>query len=115
LQGETSIQNQIRIAIPREFKGSVVMFRNQVGRHETANGWISYGLGPGSSDLVGWATIDGIARFVAIEVKPPGGRLRKDQAHFLATVAAAGGIAGVARSVDEALAILHSAIPTDAS
>jgi hypothetical protein len=108
MQAETRLQSEIRIAVSKAFGAQVTLFRNQTGAHQTADGaWIRYGVGgPGGADLLGWATVDGVARFVAIEVKSPGGRLRKDQRHFLDTVTAAGGLAGVAHSVDEALAIL---------
>jgi hypothetical protein len=117
MQQETALQNAIRLAISRTFGAQVTLFRNQVGAHQTADGaWIRYGVGgPGGSDLLGWATIDGVARFLAIEIKVPGQKPRKDQAHFLATVQAAGGIAGCVCSVDEALAILHGFISPHAS
>ena len=117
MQAETALQNAIRLAISRTFGARVVLFRNQVGKYEGPNGqWITYGVGgPGASDLLGWATVDGVARFVAIEVKVPGQKPRKDQTHFLQAVQAAGGIAACVTSVDEALAILHSALCTHAS
>ena len=113
MQAETALQNEIRLAISKAFSSQVVLFRNQTGRYQTdAGAWVTYGVGgPGASDLLGWATVDGIARFVAIEIKVPGQKPRKDQAHFLQVVQAAGGIAGCATSVDEALAILHGFIP----
>ncbi len=114
MQAETALTAAIRLAISRSFGAQVVLFRNQVGKYQTADGnWIAYGVGGGgAADLIGWATVDGIARFVAIEVKVPGQKPRADQAHFLATVTAAGGIAGCACSVDEALAILHGSMPS---
>lgn len=48
-------------------------------------------------------------RFVAIEVKAPRGRLSELQAARIEAIRAAGGVAGVARSVDEALALLEEA------
>jgi hypothetical protein len=116
MQAETALQNAIRLAISRTFGAQVVLFRNQVGKYQTADGnWIAYGVGGGgAADLIGWATVDGRAVFVAIEIKVPGQRPRKDQAHFLATVQAAGGIAGCACSVEEALAILYGSLPSPA-
>ena len=58
---------------------------------------------PGVSDLIGWT--EG-GRFVAIEVKAPRGRLTDEQAAFLELVQRSGGLAGVARSVEEAREIL---------
>jgi len=76
-----------------------------------------FGLCEGSSDLIGWRSItitedmvgQRIAQFVAIEVKNEAGKLRKTQAAFLNTVAEAGGRAGVARSVTDAVHILAGA------
>jgi hypothetical protein len=47
-----------------------------------------------------------VAVFTSIEVKTATGRLRPEQQQWLDAVQAAGGIAGVARSVDEALDLL---------
>ena len=59
---------------------------------------------PGVSDLIGWT--EG-GRFAAIEVKGPRGRVTDEQAAFLELVRRSGGLAGVARSVEEATAILE--------
>jgi hypothetical protein len=64
------------------------------------------GLCEGSSDLIGWTQRDGQALFTAIEVKAEHGRLTPEQAAFLRAVEQAGGVAGVARSVDEARVLL---------
>jgi len=89
----------------RKGDGSVVLVKPQR---------VVFGLCEGSSDLVGWRSITitedmvggRIAQFVAIEVKNETGRLQKTQAAFLKTVAEAGGRAGVARSVTDAVHIL---------
>ena len=52
----------------------------------------------GAPDLIGQLT-DG--RILCVEVKAPSGRLRPDQEMFLATVKKQGGVAFVARSVDD--------------
>ena len=66
---------------------------------------ITYGLGPdGSGDLLGW-TRDG--RFASVEVKRPGEYPRQNQKDWMAAVRRAGGVAGVARSVEDALRILE--------
>jgi len=64
---------------------------------------IHAGLTKGGSDIIGIAP-DG--RFLAVEVKTETGRVRPEQTVFLDVVRKAGGIAGIARSVDEALALL---------
>jgi dihydroxyacid dehydratase/phosphogluconate dehydratase len=47
-----------------------------------------------------------VAVFASIEVKTPTGRIRPEQRAWMETVQAAGGIAGVARSVEDAKALL---------
>jgi hypothetical protein len=47
-----------------------------------------------------------VAVFLSIEVKTPTGRIRPEQQAWLDAVQAAGGIAGVARSVEDALRIM---------
>lgn len=63
-----------------------------------------YGLCVGSSDLIG-ITADG--RFLAVEVKTSTGRATAEQRKFIDAVRLKGGIAGIARSVDEAIALLR--------
>ena len=65
------------------------------------------GLCVGSSDLVGFRTINGVAQFVAIEVKSKTGRATEQQQAFLNHIQAAGGCAGIARSVGDAEALLR--------
>ena len=65
------------------------------------------GLCVGSSDLIGYRQVDGIAQFVALEVKSATGRPTAQQVQFLDHIQAAGGLAGIARSVDDAAAILR--------
>ena len=69
---------------------------------------LQMGLTTGGSDLIGWHTQDGVARFTAIECKSDTGRIRPEQAVFIQAVNEAGGIAGVARSEDEALELLRN-------
>jgi hypothetical protein len=64
--------------------------------------FMSFGL-KGSADILGCLP-DG--RFLAVEVKAPGGRLSLEQRQFLADIKALGGMAIVARSwmdIDQAL------------
>lgn len=75
---------------------------------------MTFGLCPGSADLVGFRTVtvtpdmvgQRIAVFAAVEVKAERGRLTAQQSAWLEHISAAGGLAGVARSVDDARAIL---------
>lgn len=75
---------------------------------------IQFGLAPGSSDLIGWTPVvitpDMVGRtlavFSAIEDKTKNVSTTKMQKAFIEAVRADGGFAGVARSVDEGLAII---------
>jgi hypothetical protein len=108
---EQRIQQEIRLAVS---KGDTRVFRNNTGTLRDANGRpVSFGLCKGSADLIGWTirTVtpemvgQRIAVFTSIEVKTATGRLRPEQQQWLDAVQAAGGIAGVARSVEDALRI----------
>jgi len=108
LSSEQQIQQQIRIACGT---GDTRLFRNNTGTLKDANGRpVQFGLCKGSADLIGWTTRtvtqemvgQRIAVFTSIEVKTPTGRLRPEQQQWLDAVQAAGGIAGVARSVEDA-------------
>jgi hypothetical protein len=110
---ENAIQQLVRLALS---EAGATMFRNNVGATHTPDGrLIRYGVcNPGGSDLIGWKSVEitpdmvgkKVAVFTAVEVKGPQGRPTADQMHFLATVARAGGLAGIARSPEDATAIL---------
>lgn len=108
---ELAVQNTIRLDLGR---GPVRLWRNNTGALKDTNGrLVRYGLCKGSADLIGLRTIEitpdmvgqRIAVFTAIEVKDRG-RPTPEQLRFLEVVRAAGGIAGVARSVEDARSIL---------
>ena len=71
---------------------------------------MQFGLARGSADLIGWRTITvtpemvgtQLAVFTSIEVKTPTGRIRPEQHAWQRTVSSAGGIAGIARSIQDA-------------
>lgn len=111
---ETKIQNAILLALSES--------GCKVWRVETAGGWVgktihkagdqitltnarmfTTGLCKGGSDIIG-ITPDG--RFLAIEVKTPTGRATSEQLAFIETVKAQGGVAGIARSVEDALQLI---------
>lgn len=78
---------------------------------------MQFGVGnPGGSDLIGYRRVrvtpemvgQEIAQFAAVEVKTPRGRVRPEQQQFIDHVLSAGGVAGIARSVDEAKDVLLS-------
>ena len=92
------------------------MFRNNTGTLRDINGRpVTFGLCKGSADLIGWRTVtvtpemvgQQIAVFTSIEVKSTSGRVKPEQQTWMQAVAAAGGIAGIARSVGEAMDILQ--------
>jgi len=75
---------------------------------------ISYGLGKGSADLVGFKKVkitqemvgSELAVFVAIEVKTKNGRASQDQKNYINMIDSHGGISGIAKSVEDAKEIL---------
>lgn len=127
-------EREIQAAIFRAIGGrqEVRLFRNNVGaawmgkahgERDMAGGRIitltearrvEFGLHPGSPDLVGVQAVvvtpamvgQVVGRFVGLEVKAPGGRLRPEQANFLAMLGRFGAAGGVVRNVAEAEEIL---------
>lgn len=92
-----------------------VLFRNNVGKVKTEDGrFISFGLVKGSSDHIGWTSVkitpdmvgQKIAVFTGIEWKTKTGRATPKQLYFIERVKHDGGYAGIARSVEDALAII---------
>jgi len=75
---------------------------------------IHFGLFTGSSDLIGWKSVEitpdmvgrKVAIFVSVETKTPGGRLSREQEAWIERVRFFGGIAGRARSETEATKII---------
>lgn len=65
---------------------------------------MTFGLCVGSADIIGIHKPTG--RFLAIEVKTKTGKPTKEQLNFIEQVRAANGIAGIARTVQEALDLL---------
>lgn len=82
--------------------------RGQDGSVTIKNARAFHGVTAGVSDLFGWCA-DGVV--LAIEVKTPTGRATPEQLAFIAAVQRSGGRAGVARSVQDALAILAGETP----
>jgi len=110
---EQTIQQHIRLACSI---GNCRLFRNNTGTLRDINGRpVSFGLCKGSADLIGWRSVtiksemvgQQVAIFTSIEVKAATGRIRPEQQQWLNAVQAAGGIAGVARSVGEAMDLLR--------
>lgn len=113
---ELKLQDAIRLAY--EQSPNVRLFRNNNGVLQDRRGsYVTYGLGPGTSDLIGWRVavrncpaccylLDPIAQFVALEVKSPGEEPDEQQDRFLTAVELAGGIAAWADSVELALRLV---------
>jgi hypothetical protein len=106
---ETNLMNSILIA-----DHGCRLFRNNTGAIKDAEGrLVRFGLCKGSSDLIGFRPTvitpdmvgQTVAVFTAIEVKTPTGKPTPEQLHFINRVKELGGIAGIARSVEDALAI----------
>jgi hypothetical protein len=105
---EQQAQQRIRLALS---KGSCRLWRNNTGMLRDQQGRpVRFGLCEGSADLIGYRTVtitpemvgQQLAVFCAVEVKAPKGRTTPQQDAFLAHVQAAGGRAGIARSVEDA-------------
>lgn len=125
---ETDLQRRIQIALTDEHSR---IWRNTVGEAWVGRNFIvsegrlaggnasrvTYGLGPGSSDLVGPISVEvtqamvgrRIAVFSGFEIKKPrGSKYNEQQDSFIGVIQGLGGIADYARSVEEALAIVKA-------
>jgi hypothetical protein len=122
MKQESEIQSEI-LREHRKLQG-IRLFRNNVGnfwtgKHiSTKDGFtvlknarrVKCGLKVGSSDLVGWKTVEvtpdmvgkKVAVFCSPELKKPrGGVVSEDQENWINAVNLSGGIAGVVRSMDD--------------
>ena len=130
MTSESSIQKAIQVGIGS--RSDVRIFRNQVGAGwigesvRLKNGdvliknprYVQFGLAVGSSDLIGMKTTIitaemigmPMAQFLAIEVKAKSGRVTDEQKAFIAMCQERGALAGIARTVDDALGILDSVV-----
>ena len=104
---ETNLQAEIMIALSGI---GAKVFRNNTGAYkcEKTGRLVRYGVGgKGGPDLWGICP-DGIA--LCVEVKTPTGRVRPEQVLFIAMARKSGARAGIARSVEDALAIVNGEI-----
>lgn len=119
---ETSLQAEVLRALGS--RPDVRLFRNQVGQGwvgkfaaRTGDGTlllgarkVSFGLCPGSGDLIGWRILPvtqamvgmEIAQFLSVEIKTPGGTIRPEQKNWWHHLNQTGARAVIARSVSEA-------------
>jgi hypothetical protein len=139
----TSETNILKILMLKLSKRKVSIFRNNVGTgwvgkaHKVTKPTLVYvngqpvnlkpgdivireprplqaGLHKGSSDLIGWKTVEittemigkKVAVFCSIEGKKHNGRVSSEQAIWIQNIRNAGGIAGVSRSEDEVDGVL---------
>lgn len=104
---ESNIQKLVMLALS---ESGCLIFRNNCGVLKNDAGIpIRFGVGsPGGSDLVGIAPN---GKFLAVEMKTRTGRIRPEQQRFIDAVNRAGGIAGVCRSVEDALALIGKTKP----
>lgn len=112
---ETKLQRMIMVALS---ENGHTVFRNETGRFWTGQiihkdgkqvtltnaVMIPVGLAVGSCDIVGIQRDTG--RFFGVEVKTKTGRISPEQKKFIEIVNQRGGIAGVARSVEDAIELL---------
>lgn len=110
---EAAIVSAVRAAFSN---GDARLWRNNVGVLQDRTGaFVTYGLCPGSSDLIGYRSVvitpsqvgQRVAIFCALEGKrDAAAKPTKLQRQFLSVVRDAGGIAGVFSSVAEARCLL---------
>ena len=99
---ESLIQNQVRVGLS---KAGHTVFRANVGKVRMADGrYFDTGLPKGFPDLFGFRP-DG--RIFFIEVKNETGRVRPEQEKFIEQMRKRGALAGVARSVADAMEIVN--------
>lgn len=95
------LQRHPRVAWCRRFNSGVTKYRDGAG----AERWVRYGF-PGCPDVLGQLRPmppNPIGALLAIEVKSDTGRPTPEQQAVLETINAAGGVAFVARSVDDVM------------
>lgn len=109
---ETDLMRAIQIECCRD--PNVRLFRNNVGGAWVNGRFMLFGLGEGTSDLIGWRSITitpemvgkRIAVFTGLEVKSKKGRATDEQLSFIQVVKDLGGISDLVRSVEQARAVL---------
>ena len=100
---EQATQDSIRVSLAQ---AGYIVFRTNVGKVKTADGrWFDTGLPSGFPDLMGYKPENG--RIYFIEVKTKTGRRRKDQVAFANGLRNKNIIYGVARSAEQAVAIVR--------
>lgn len=101
-ESEQQIQRKV-IEYLRWHRNVAWVERMNVGARKIRDGFIRFGF-RGCSDIIGQMK-DG--RFLAVEVKKPGGIISKDQEEFIATVKQYGGVACIIYGQDELVEYLE--------
>ena len=106
MNAETALMHRVMLALS---EAGCIVWRNNCGAIQSADGrFVRYGIGnPGGSDLIGICR----GRFLAVEIKTSKGRATQEQQRFINAVLTAGGIAGIVRSPEEALALIREKTP----
>lgn len=100
---ESNIQKLIMLALS---EAGCIVWRNNVGVLKNDAGIpIRFGLCVGSSDIIG---ISPNGAFLAVECKTTRGRPTPEQLRFIEAVKSKGGIAGICRSPEDALALIKN-------
>lgn len=111
---ENNITKQIMLAVSRHCR----LFRNNTGCVTDKDGrFHRFGLMKGSADLIGITPVkitedmvgSTLGVFTSIEVKTPTGRVREEQENWMKQIQSLGGYAGIARSAEDAVDIVHNA------
>ena len=97
---EGKLQQKIMV----ECSKVAALFRVPAGVYKTEHGQYVRVAVKGFPDLCGFRRSDGKA--VYIEVKTTTGRIRPEQQHFIDVARRAGALAGIARSVEEAMEVI---------
>ena len=90
-------------------KLGATMWRNNQGAYKHPKGYyIKYGVcNPGGSDLIGIYR----SKFTAIETKTLKGKATLEQINFIKFIHANGGLAGIARKIEDVKKILDGEMP----
>ena len=102
---ERDVLDQIRTAV---IAAGCVCMRNNSGASKIGRRFIRWGLGKGSADLI--CIVPPFGRFLGLEVKrPKHSEVTPDQIVWAQGVRRYGGVAGIVKNVDEALALVAEA------
>mgnify|MGYP003545713656 CR=1 FL=1 len=104
MTAHSELRNQIILAtaeVARLFNNEQGVARYNKGGRKWA---VTYGVGAGGGDLLGWRLSDG--RFVSIEVKVGRDERSTEQERWDRWVKTGHGLSGVARSIEDALDII---------